>query len=630
MTESTVAEVPLADEPAGKDVREYIAVVRRRKFEIAGVATLVAAITLVVAIALPPVFRSTATILVQEQEIPPDLVRSTITSYADERIQVISQQVMTRAVLLQLIDRFDLYRKYRGHATVDEVIDRMRKDIKLTTVDASVSDRSSGQRVNSTIAFHLSYDAPRPEPAQQVVEALVTLYLNENVKARQQSVAETTAFLEQEAARVAEQLRDTEARLAEFKRRNAGALPDSMNVNMQLAERTNADLQRVDRDISLLEDRREGLQRQLTLIDPHLPVPVVAVAGADAAQKSATPEERLRALKAQYAASIAIYSTDHPDVKRLAREIAALELQVGDAAPAAAADRAPSNLAQLEAQLAALRKLYAADHPDIQRLTRTIAALRTQGAGTSASPVPGSAGNPGVDGGAAAVATAGAAPAATPAKGRARPPDNPAYVALVTQIDTVRRELTQLAAQRNDLRARQRSYDARLMQIPEVEREYRELTRDYDNAQTRYREIRAKQMQAAVAQELERDRKAERFSVGEPANLPERPVSPNRLRIVLAGLAGALVAGFGLAFVHDALDPSIKGPLDLARLVSVPILTAIPYIETRHEHAGRVRRNVAMMALFLIAGAAFLAAIHVYLKPLPVALAAARRALLPW
>src|SRR5664279_3331301 len=145
------------DYDGGKTPGEYLSVLRRRKGQILAVAALVTAIATAIAIGLPPVYRSTATILVQEQEVPPELVRSTITSFADERIQVISQQVMTRAVLLQLVDKYGLYEKYRRRATSDEILERMRRDIKLTTVNADISDRSSGRRVNATIAFTLSY-----------------------------------------------------------------------------------------------------------------------------------------------------------------------------------------------------------------------------------------------------------------------------------------------------------------------------------------------------------------------------------------------------------------------------------------------------------------------------------------
>ncbi len=146
----------------------------------------------------------------------------------------------------------------------------MRKDIKLSTINADVSDRSSGRRVNATIAFTISYDAPDPERAQKVANELVTLYLNENVKVRQQSVAETTAFLTQEAERLGAQIQATEAKLADFKRRNVGRMPDSSAVNIQLAERTEAELQRIERDTSLLQDRKLSIEAQLALVKPNL------------------------------------------------------------------------------------------------------------------------------------------------------------------------------------------------------------------------------------------------------------------------------------------------------------------------------------------------------------------------
>src|SRR5512134_3284291 len=136
----------------GKDLREYLATLRRHKGQIAGVASALAAFSVALAVGLPSVYRASATILVQEQEVPPDLVRSTITSFADERIQVIGQQIMTRAVLLELVDKHDLYPKYRKRVPDDEIVERMRKDIALTTVDATISERGSGRRVNATIA----------------------------------------------------------------------------------------------------------------------------------------------------------------------------------------------------------------------------------------------------------------------------------------------------------------------------------------------------------------------------------------------------------------------------------------------------------------------------------------------
>ena len=546
--EAVEEEVPREVE-AGMGARELVAALRRRAALVLSVTAVLAVVSIVVAIVLPPTYRSSATIRIQEQEVPPDLVRSTITSFADERIQVISQQVMTRPVLLALIEKYDLYAKYRGRLTEDEILDRIRKDIKLTTINADISDRSSGRRVNATIAFTISYDAPRPDRAQKVVNELASLYLDENSKVRRQSVAETSEFLAQEADRLAKQIQSIEEKLALFKRRNVGRMPDSSAVNVQLADRTESELRRVEQQIPVLEDRKLSLESQLALIKPNISVASgPGLGNGTGEQRELTPEERLRALQSQYASMSVLYTADHPDIRRVRQEIAALKAQ-----------------------------------------------------------------------------TAASARSAERGSGANEAPDNPAYILLATQLQNTRRELAQLAASREDLRAKQRIYDARLMQIPEVEREYNELTRDYGNAQARYREIKTKEMQAAGAFELERDSKAERFSLGEPANLPQSPVKPNRLAIALGGLVASLGSGLGLAFLLEMFDPSVKGPLELARIAPVAILTAIPYIETQSERVGTRRRTLALIALCGILGLAALYAIDSFVRPLPDLFDAAMR-----
>jgi len=456
---------------------------------------------------------------------------------------------MTRQVLLALIEKYDLYAKFRGRLTEDEILDRIRKDIKLTTINADISDRSSGRRVNATIAFTISYDAPRPDRAQKVVNELASLYLDENTKVRRQSVAETSEFLAQEADRLAKQIQSIEEKLALFKRRNVGRMPDSSAINVQLADRTESELRRVEQQIPVLEDRKLSLESQLALIKPNISVASgPGLGNGTGEQRELTPEERLRALQSQYASMSVLYTADHPDIRRVRQEIAALKAQ-----------------------------------------------------------------------------TAASARSAERGSGANEAPDNPAYILLATQLQNTRRELAQLAASREDLRAKQRNYDARLMQIPEVEREYNELTRDYGNAQARYREIKTKEMQAAGAFELEKDSKAERFSLGEPANLPQSPVKPNRLAIALGGLVTSLGSGLGLAFLLEMFDPSVRGPLELARIAPVAILTAIPYIETRSERVATRRRTLAVIALCGILSLAALYTIDSFVRPLPDLLDAAMR-----
>ncbi|MBC7994717.1 MAG: hypothetical protein H7Z15_15915, partial [Rhizobacter sp.] len=208
------AAEPMA--PQGKTMRDHIGMLRRRRGLIAVVFAALFAVAAVVAVVLPPVYRSTATILIKEQEIPQEFVRSTVTSFADERIQVISQQVMTRSTLLDLVDRYGLYGKARQRETSEEILDRMRRDIKLTPISAEVTDRRTGSPVKSTIAFSLSYDSESAAAAQKIANELTTLYLNENVKNRQQKAAETTSFLDEELSRVSEHISEVEQKLSLF------------------------------------------------------------------------------------------------------------------------------------------------------------------------------------------------------------------------------------------------------------------------------------------------------------------------------------------------------------------------------------------------------------------------------
>ena len=141
-----------------KELSDYIDAFRRRRTSILSLAAGIFAISVIAALFWPPTYRSTATILIEEQEIPSELIRSTITSFATERIQVISQTAMTRANLMQIIEKYDLYRSKRRTETTDEILERMRKDVSVQMINSDVMDPRTGRPTSATIAFTLSFD----------------------------------------------------------------------------------------------------------------------------------------------------------------------------------------------------------------------------------------------------------------------------------------------------------------------------------------------------------------------------------------------------------------------------------------------------------------------------------------
>lgn len=567
---------------------DYFDVLRRRRGLMLGVFGALMALALAVAVLLPSVYRSTATILIKEQEIPPELVRSTITSFADERIQVITQQVMTRVTLLEMAERYQLYGQARLRETGEEIIDRLRRDIKITPISAEVTDRRTGSPVKATIAFSVAYDSAVAAHAQKIANELVTLFLNENIKNRQQKAAETTTFLDEELARIGEHVSSLEQRLADFKRRNAGRLPEMGQVNQAGSERALGDLQRLDREIAFLEERQLALQTQLAETRPNT---AIASGGGGVLE----PEDRLRVLQVQLISLQGIYSDVHPDVRRLKREIAAFKLESN--LQSAASDR-EARLAELRTSLAALRQRYSDDHPDVLKLRRAYSAIEN------------------------AVRTGGETGAAQPAIAAPRKPDNPTFLNLQLQIQTTGSQIQLLRNERESLKTRLEQIDLRLGQAPEVEREYLELARDLDSSRARFREIREKQMQAQVAEQLERSRKAERFTLIEPPIYPEKPHRPNRLAILLVGLVLALAGGLAAAALQETLDAKLHGQRALERWMQVPMLVVLPsMLPARPRRSQRVRRWAQGGGTFLLVllAATLLAVLHVFYLPLDVA-----------
>lgn len=574
---------PAAD--GGKSLADYLGVLRRRRKLILVVFAVLFAIAAVVAVVLPPVYRSTATILIKEQEIPQEFVRSTVTSFADERIQVISQQVMTRSTLLDLVDKYALYGKARQSETSEDILDRMRRDIKLTPISAEVTDRRSGSPVKSTIAFSLSYDSESAANAQKIANELTTLYLNENVKNRQQKAAETTLFLDEELARVTEHISELEQKLSAFKARNQGRLPELNLSNQMGSERANAEIQRIDREI-VFEERRMALQSQLADTKPSMPV--LGNGGV-----LLEPEDRLKALQLQLTSLTGIYSDDHPDIKRLRREIATLKKETG--LQDDATDR-ENKLLLLQQQISLLRQKYSDDHPDVVQLKRAFAAIDR------------------------AVRTGSDAPEGRADELRkARKPDNPAYITLKSQIETIASQIQSMRSERQEMRGKLELLDLRVSQTPEVEREYLELARDLDSSRGRFRELRDKQMQAQVAEQLERGRKAERFTLIEPPIFPEKPFRPNRAVIVMMGFVLALVGSIGSAALREAIDQTVHSARDVTRVMQVPVLARLPALPSPVlvKRRSRMRWIVGFSGMVLFG--LMLAAFHNFYMPIDVA-----------
>jgi len=203
------------------DIKDYLKIIKRRSKFLFIPFVVISILSIVLSVVLPSVYRSMSTILIEEQEIPSDLVRSTVTTFADQRIQVISQRIMTRANLMEIIKKFDLYPKERKSKSEERILEKMRESIKVEPISADVIDPRNGSPTRATIAFTLTFDDNNPALAQKVANELTSLFLKENIKSRTESAENAALFLTEESRRLKDKIQQLQAQLAAFKEKNS-------------------------------------------------------------------------------------------------------------------------------------------------------------------------------------------------------------------------------------------------------------------------------------------------------------------------------------------------------------------------------------------------------------------------
>lgn len=572
----------IAAESAAVDTREKLLSYWRRRPTFYAVTSAAAVLTVLLTFLLPPTYRATGTILIEQQEIPQEMVRSVITSFADQRVQVISQRVMTTQNLLSLVDRYGLYPDIRQKEPREVLMQKFRDDIGMHMISADVIDPRSGHPTQATIAFSVSYQNRSPDLALKVANELTTLYLNENLTSRTQLSQQTSAFFVEESAREAAHIAGLDKELAAFKEKHREELPDLTQLNVQTLERTELELRDAENRLAALDSQRVLLEAQLAQISPNTQV------YSDTGQRVFGAEDRLKALKSQLAAYKARYAPGHPDIISTQREVDGLEKEVQSQ------DQTGDRLRQLSearAQLAAAHEKYSAEHPDVIRLQHTVERLEK------------------------AVAEEDAAGVQRIGTNHA---DNPVYIQVKGELDALAVDRVSAIQKRDELHAKFDQYERRMAQSPEVERQFRTMARELESAQLKYQEILSKQTEAQVSQNLETERKGERFTLIEPPQPPEKPISPNRKLILIVGLLLSIGCGAAAVVARDSFDASVRGPTDIRRLLQVPALASIPIIVTARDRVRRRRITALSWGGSIVVILVAAVTVHLFVMPLDV------------
>jgi len=457
-----------------------------------------------------------------------------------EQIEQLRQRITTRENLLNLANKFDLYPSIRA-SDPDEVLKRIAKNLEVQMVDVQASNPDqSGERV-ATIAFTVAFSADTPQRAQSVTADLADWFLREHKIDREERAADVSEFLSDEALKLRDEIASKEKALATFKQQELRQLPELMDMNLRLYEKTEQDIQTSEEQIRGLNERIEAMQAELSL------TPAYKEVIDDSGKPMLTGEDRLSALTQEYLRASARYSSEHPDIIRLRREIRSLAGQTG---AAARTDELMQELTRQQEQLRQARQKYSDEHPEVLKLERSVSAVENAFQAAMAK------------GGGKRVLTA--------------PPDNARYVTLKTQIDSAQNDLKMEREKLADLNSKLKEYEERLFQTPVVERDYKALSRDYENAQAKYAELTNKQIEARLAQQMESGKNAERFELSARPSLPSSPDSPNRIGILLLAGLFATIAGLGSVTLAEYRDNTVRGARMITEILGVPPLAVIP------------------------------------------------------
>jgi len=226
------------------------------------------------------------------------------------------EQILSRSRLQPIIEQFGLYASIRSRRTMDELIAKLRTSILVTPVEPM-----QGTRGSSLPGFHIDVTLETPELAQGVCTEISSMFMEQNARSREQQAAQTTSFLTEQLDQAKARLDEQDARLAKFKARYLGALPDQEQTNLSLLTGMNSQLEANTQALSRAQQDKAFNQ---TLLDQEL----ANLRSPQRGQNSVTLDQQLALLQDQLLALQAKYTGEHPDVVKLKTQIQDLKRQM--------------------------------------------------------------------------------------------------------------------------------------------------------------------------------------------------------------------------------------------------------------------------------------------------------------
>ena len=302
---------------------QYLAILKRRAWWLVFPAVLVPMVVYLGSLLIPNRYTSQTLVLVEEQKVPDNFVKPVVSEELNQRLATMQEQILSRTRLQPLIERFRIFPSEMGNAPMDELVDRMRKMISVTAVHADFGDTSGTKK--GLPGFYISFTASDPHLAQQVCGEITSMFMEENLKAREQSAEGTTQFLGTQLDDAKRKLDEQDAKLATFKQHYIGQLPEQEQTNLSVLSALNAQLDAANQAVA-------RAQQDKTFAESMLAQQLAAwKASRSGAQDTDSMQKKLDDLQSQLTTLEARYTSDYPDVIKTKNEIAEVQKEMDSA-----------------------------------------------------------------------------------------------------------------------------------------------------------------------------------------------------------------------------------------------------------------------------------------------------------
>jgi len=528
------------------DLEDYLNIVRRNISWLLGPALAGLTLAVVIAFFWPDTYVSIARIRVVPPQVPERLVPTNVNMVMAERVNSMTQTILSRTTLTNIIQTYDLYRKDRDRLPMEDVIERMQSDVKIGGLQHLGGGRSAA-------AFEIRFSYENRYTAQKVTSDLTTRFINENTSERSRQSEQTTLFFRDEYEKAKADLDEIERKITIFRLENPGALPDQMGSSLSQIGAIEARIATINSSIGRANQEKLYMEGELRATREKL-------------------NQLQQILAAQAESGIGPNESGSSRPTELDVQIAQAEREVQT----------------LERGLERMLEQYTPEYPDVKRVKVRLEAARKDRDGLlskklaiAKAPVPG----------AAVSTTTAKRPATLRTREAAELEAN--ILRLQNNIRAKEMEAERYMAETAVAERRSREISARIERAPVTSAQLDQLMRDYELTKRRYDDLRLKVTQTQMARSAEERGQGETLEVLDRPSLPESPTAPKRGVIVGAGILIGFIVGAGLCAFREVKDHSLKTLKDIRAYTQFNVLGSVPLLE--NDLVVRRRRRVAFV-----------------------------------